>query len=199
MKVAHKDFIAVYHDVFEEGFCAHLIEEFERLSGEGAGSSRKESENAEGHFKKDHQLVVNGRDLTYSDFKGNDTKQFFYKGLQDCYENYIEKYSIIKDTGRIRCNIMKMQRTEPGGGYHVWHCEQSEGMNASRVLVYMLYLNTLSPEQAGETEFLYQQERLKPTENTMVIWPAAFTHPHRGNPVYNDGKKYIVTGWFLYE
>jgi hypothetical protein len=63
----------------------------------------------------------------------------------------------------------------------------------------MLYLNTLSTEEAGETEFLYQQRRLQPTENTTVLWPAAFTHAHRGNTVFGERSKYIVTGWFYYE
>jgi hypothetical protein len=94
---------------------------------------------------------------------------------------------------------MKMQRTSPGGGYHVWHGEQGNNARAERVLVYMLYLNTLEPDAAGETEFLYQQKRLRPQENTMILWPAAYTHAHRGNVVHGDKDKYIVTGWFYYE
>ena len=94
---------------------------------------------------------------------------------------------------------MKMQRTSPGGGYHVWHGEQGNNTHADRVLVYMLYLNSLSPEEAGETEFLYQQTRLRPQENTTIVWPAAYTHAHRGNVVHGDNAKYIVTGWFYYD
>jgi hypothetical protein len=36
-------------------------------------------------------------------------------------------------------------------------------------------------------------------ENLMLIWPAAYTHAHRGNPVYGKNSKYIVTGWFYYD
>jgi hypothetical protein len=63
----------------------------------------------------------------------------------------------------------------------------------------MLYLNTLEPESAGETEFLYQQTRIQPVENTMILWPAAYTHAHRGNTVFGNTSKYIVTGWFYYD
>ena len=94
---------------------------------------------------------------------------------------------------------MKMQKTSTGGGYHVWHGEQGNGEQAGRGLVYMLYLNDLPKEANGETEFLYQQRRINPVGNTMVIWPAAFTHAHRGNPVYGDNHKYIITGWFYHE
>jgi hypothetical protein len=64
-------------------------------------------------------------------------------------------------------------------------------------LVYSAYLNTI--EEAGETEFLYQKLRVAPKENTVVIWPAAFTHTHRGNVVHGDKSKYIITGWFYIE
>ena len=94
--------------------------------------------------------------------------------------------------------VMKMQRTGPGGGYHVWHGEQGPGTHANRAVVYMLYLNDLDGE-GGETEFLYQKMRVKPEENLMLVWPASFTHAHRGNPVLGETHKYIVTGWFYYD
>jgi len=49
------------------------------------------------------------------------------------------------------------------------------------------------------TEFLYQQQRFRPTENQMILWPAAYTHAHRGNTVFGDQSKYVVTGWFYYD
>ena len=94
---------------------------------------------------------------------------------------------------------MKMQRTDTGEGYHIWHAEQGAELSANRVLVYMLYLNNLSNEANGETEFLYQQIRVTPEENKMILWPASYTHAHRGNPVYGNNSKYIVTGWFYYD
>jgi hypothetical protein len=63
----------------------------------------------------------------------------------------------------------------------------------------MLYLNTIGPEDGAETEFLYQKKRFNPVENAMVLWPAAYTHAHRGNPVLGTQAKYIVTGWFYYD
>jgi len=56
----------------------------------------------------------------------------------------------------------------------------------------MLYLNDV--EEGGETEFLYQKMRVKPTKGTILIWPADWTHTHRGNPPLS-GDKYIYTGW----
>ena len=57
-------------------------------------------------------------------------------------------------------------------------------------------MNDIDEDGAGETEFLYQKLRVPPKENTCIIWPAGFTHPHRGNVVYGNKSKYIITGWF---
>jgi len=198
MNITHKDFIAQYTDVYPEGYCQHLIAEFERLANNGAGVNRKKSEDADAHIKNDYQLGLNIKAHATVNFKGCDIVDMYFDGLQKCYEEYTDKYSVLKN-GKIRASHMKMQRTSPGGGYHVWHGEQGNNRSAERVLVYMLYLNTMKPEEAGETEFLYQQTRLRPQENTMILWPAAYTHAHRGNTVFGDNCKYIVTGWFYYD
>jgi hypothetical protein len=199
MKVEHKDFIAIYSDVYPEGYCQHLIDEFERLVHNGAGTNRQQGEGALKHKKDDLQLALNrGVKDHIKNFKEEETIGLFFNGLQRCYDEYVQKYSILKE-GKIRTNSMKMQRTDPGGGYHIWHAEQGPGVQSSRVLVFSLYLNTFSPEDAGETEFLYQKVRIKPVENTLMIWPAAFTHAHRGNVVHGEKSKYIITGWFYYD
>ena len=198
MNFEYRDFIGVFSDVFPEGFCEHLITEFNRNKDLGAGSDRQKGEGVDKHFKNDYQINANGKNINFEPFNDNNTTNMFFKGLQHCFDAYAGQYSPLKDT-KINCNNMKMQETSTGGGYHVWHSEQGNGDQANRGLVYMLYLNTLPTEANGETEFLYQQRRLNPVENTMVIWPAAFTHAHRGNPVYGDNTKYIVTGWFYHE
>jgi hypothetical protein len=109
--------------------------------------------------------------------------------------------SYVKDfpgaSGAISYEI-KLQKTPINGGYSVWHPEQGPGSSATRVISWMLYLNDV--EEGGETEFLYQGFRQKATKGTLVIWPAAFTHTHRGNPPYSN-EKYVITGWanFPYE
>lgn len=198
MRVEFKDFIGSFHDLYPEGYCQHLISEFERLVESGAGSNRQQSEGETKHRKNDMQLGLNFGVHNVAAFGGKNAIGLFFAGLQRCYDIYADQYSILKGD-KINATAMKMQRTSPGGGYHVWHGEQGNGEQSARVLAYMVYLNTLEPEEAGETEFLYQQCRIKPQENLMLIWPAAFTHAHRGNTVFGQRSKYIVTGWFYYE
>lgn len=199
MNTEYFEHIAVYKNVYPEGYCQHLISEFNRLEEGGVGSNRQKSEDAPKHIKDDYQIGIQLKNHNLLDFDGKNSCSLFFDGLQRCYNMYTEKYSILKDNGNIRATTMKMQRTGPGGGYHVWHSEQGPREHANRVVVYMLYLNTLTPEDGAETEFLYQKKRFNPTENLMVLWPAAYTHAHRGNPVLGDSHKYIVTGWFYYD
>ena len=86
----------------------------------------------------------------------------------------------------------KIQKTMPSQGYHVWHCENSAIENSGRVLAWILYLNDV--DEGGETEFLYLSKRIAPKQGRLVIFPAGWTHTHRGNPPLS-GCKYIVTSW----
>ena len=202
MNSEYKDFIGYYSNVYEDGFCRHLITEFERLAHLGAGSNRQQSEDAFKHVKDDYQIFINLRNHSLLKFKEADSDMCFYEGLQRCFDEYSNKYSILKEglkSGALRCTSMKLQRTSPGGGYHAWHSEQGPSASANRSIVYALYLNSLLPEEAGETEYLYQQKRVRPEENMLVLWPASYTHAHRGNPVFGTNHKYIVTGWFYYD
>lgn len=89
----------------------------------------------------------------------------------------------------------KLQRTRPSEGYHVWHCENNSSLYKGRCLSWILYLNDI--EEGGETEFLYLSKRVKPKAGRLIIFPAGFTHTHRGNPPLS-GTKYIATGWIEY-
>ena len=204
--IEHKDFIGYYHNLYPEGYCQHLIEQFNLLEEKGIGSNRQRGEGAHKHVKDDYQIGINFRNHNLEPFKWfegdvefeRDPGDIFFDGLQKCYDEYSTKYSILRENGNIRASVMKMQRTGPGGGYHVWHGEQGPGTLANRCVVYMVYLNTLERD-GGETEFLYQRARIAPKENLMLLWPASYTHAHRGNPVLGEQSKYIVTGWFYYD
>lgn len=199
MNTEYFEHIAVFKDVYPKGYCQHLISEFNRLEQNGVGSNRQKAEKAPAHAKDDYSIGIELRNYNVIAFDNSDPRDIFFDGLQRCYDTYTSKYSVLLDSGKLRATHIKMQRTGPGGGYHLWHGEQGSGPQASRCLVYMLYLNDIAPEDGAETEFLYQKKRFHPTENTMLLWPAAYTHAHRGNPVLGETHKYIVTGWFYYD
>ena len=59
----------------------------------------------------------------------------------------------------------------------------------------MMYLNDIDDE--GGTEFFYQKRKVKPKKGRIVIWPADWTHTHRGVTSMTQ-EKYIVTGWYSF-
>jgi 2OG-Fe(II) oxygenase superfamily len=195
MNKQYIDFIGLYENVYPDGFCHHLIQEFERLFQSGVGSNRQKSEEIDKTKKQDEFLFLNLKNHSLSSFNNESSLSIFWEGLQKCYDEYSSEFDILKDLP-IRCTSVKMQKTIPGAGYHIWHSEQNGGDLANRILAYSLYLNTLGENCAGETEFLYQRLRVPPKENSIAIWPAAYTHTHRGNVVHGNESKYIVTGWF---
>jgi hypothetical protein len=100
-----------------------------------------------------------------------------------------------------RVGELNMQHYARGeGGYFAWHAEVSPGDPTGeplhRVLPFMVYLNDVA--EGGETEWHYQRLRIQPRRGTLVMWPAYFTHTHRGLPPAS-GDKYIVTSWILYQ
>ncbi len=86
------------------------------------------------------------------------------------------------------------------GGYPYWHCElypkDASCEPLHRHLLWTLYLN--DDFDAGETEFFYQQRKIRPTTGSLLIAPTAFTHTHRGNRP-ERGDKYIATSWVLFQ
>ena len=201
MEVSYNNFIGIYDNVYPSEFCPHLINSFEYREKTSAGSvrSRQELEEIPKHVKDDETLTfnLNVPDSCFPQFNNDSCFRVFFDGLQFCFDEYVSKFTILKKHQLIGAD-MKMQRTAPGGGYHQWHYESTGGLFKNRVLTYRLYANRLSSEQGGETEFLYQKLRIPPVENKLIIWPADYTHTHRGNMVLGDSYKYIVTGWFTY-
>lgn len=192
----YNQFLGMYQNVYPDGFCNHIINEFERLLVSGACNNRQDSEGAKKTSKQDYHYFLNMKSHSMSSFNGTEVLDIFWTGLQNCFDEYTSKYDILKEY-ELRCTSVKIQKTDPGAGYHIWHSEQGRDSDAARCLVYSIYLNDI--ESAGETEFLYQQVRISPQENSAVIWPAAFTHTHRGNVVHGNKSKYIITGWFYIE
>jgi hypothetical protein len=110
-----------------------------------------------------------------------------------CFQDYAQRWGVLFHGQKyILSPGVKIQKTNPGQGYHVWHYESSSKEVQSRTAVYTVYLN--DDFDAGETEFLYMQSRVKPKTGSVVLFPSGFTHTHRGNPPIGNSK-YILTGW----
>lgn len=203
MNVTFNNFIAVYNNVYPQGFCDFLISAEEKARKLNLLYNRQDAENVPRHRKDDHNFdgfkyYLDAMPVD-STFQGQFVPNIFIHHFREALDIYLDKYSVLRNYS-YTIEGMKHQIISSGGGYHVWHYERGPAPSINRrVLTYILYLNTLPVENNGDTEFLYQELKLQPVENQLVIFPADFTHPHRGNPVYKGGVKHIITGWVSYE
>ena len=215
------DFISIYHNVFPKSNCDQIIKKFDFLEDACMHNDevkRLHEEWAEnGHDMaamdgtKQFQTGVGGRmDRSYNLIHIDDyctstsydpaireegcicsvslVSEYLYQAIDD----YMTHYGTLR-SNHVYSNFNKVQKTPAGGGYHVWHDELGQSVQHSdRCLAWMMYLN--NDFEGGETEFLYQKKRVQPEPGTIVIWPAQWTHHHKGNMVLS-GNKYIVTGW----
>ena len=115
--------------------------------------------------------------------------------INECLNIYGKKYEILINYD-MQSVYLNVQKTEAGQGYHKWHCENTGEGTIQRVLATMIYLN--DDFEGGETEFLYQNRRESAKEGEVLIFPAGYTHTHRGNPPIG-GTKYLITTWAVFQ
>jgi hypothetical protein len=186
--------IAVWENVLTSVECQSLIDHFETLSKLNLTFSRQDLHDTVFHRKADNAAFL----LEQTSLKLTPDQTMlagFLKKFWECYQQYTDKYSVLKEAGKHRIRSMKLQKTLPGEGYHIWHFESDSSDRADRICAWGIYLNTVS--DGGETEFLYQGIRIPAVEGTLALWPAGYTHTHRGNPPLS-GEKYLLTGWIEY-
>lgn len=181
----HNDFIGVYPNLFTPEYCAKCIEWFDNYSKIYPLTERENNMD----YTRDSAIVLDSNILI---------EQFKYAIYHQVLPDYYKKHPILKTIANIdelTITDYKIQKTLPGEGFMGWHCENNGSFSPEsqhRHLVYTLYLNDI--EDGGETEFLYQKQRLSPQTGLLCIFPAYYTHTHRGNPPLKK-IKYIMTGW----
>ena len=94
------------------------------------------------------------------------------------------------------CSSAQLCRYEPNNYYSKVHCENDGDKDSlKRVFAWMFFLNDI--KKGGGTEFILQKYVAKPKAGDFYIWPAYWTHFHRGVKAPKE-RKYIVTGWCEY-
>lgn len=127
----------------------------------------------------------------------NDLKNLYLKELNTSVEKYIDTYPEINSLGYFQASEFQIQKYNAGDGFPTWHWERGATPETYyRCLAFMTYLNSVDDDAGGETEFKYQDIKVKPEKGKTIIWPADWTYTHRGN-IIKSGNKYIVTGWFV--
>jgi len=188
-----QDFILEIPNFINSDYCKVYVEYFHKMQSLNLAYSRQQANDGRSHQKQDTTAFLMAPEIFLR--ADNPLNAQFVDQLWKAYDSYADHFSILRDTATSSIQSVRLQKTEPGEGYHVWHFETMRKSTADRHLSWMLYLNDVA--EGGETEFLYQKRRVAPRQGTLLIWPSGFTHTHRGNPPLTE-VKYILTGWFEY-
>lgn len=221
------DFIEVYPQVLSESECQAILQQFEMSGqatrgkvGTGVDTKLKDSydititglpnwqpvlnrfmqvvfEGLKQYIRKYRFAMIGPLALRYQDPVTSEITLINDEKFDQIDDDlYTQMLMLAFRAGSI--NIQKYLANQ--GGYPHWHSEQyplddtCEALH--RVLLWTIYLNPV--KEAGETEFLYQNRKIKPETGSLLIAPAGFTHTHRGNrPIGSD--KYIATSWILFQ
>ena len=189
-----EQFIGIFPNVIDTTICSEFIKYFNAISEAGLTMSSMDIAYPDpqdlrklGSVRKD-EVVHIPSGLPISCFP-NGMAQSIWSKISECYTIYNNKYNIDKQWASHSFNIC---RVLPTGGYHGWHHEHTF-YDSGRILAWMIILE--APERGGGTEFLHQSVNIEPRVGQLTMWPAGFTHKHRGNPPL-EGQKTYLTGWF---
>ena len=110
---------------------------------------------------------------------------------------YLDKYKFFEYGGMFTSrHLPQIQWYKPGEGYHKWHIDGAQMNSCDRAMVYMTYLNDVT--EGGGTMFYHQNVTTKAVKGKTLIFPAAYTHLHKGE-ISKTQHKYILTGWIWWK
>lgn len=225
-EIALKDFIGAYPDLMSRSRCTEIVQQFDQCKlavpgqvGSGLMPELKNSRDIQLNkypqwravedelntamfralmqYVREYPYVMIAPLMVQLKMKDNSVKRIDHLDVANMDEKTLsDLLRAVFRPGEV--NLQRYEANE--GGYPYWHCEHypkdqnSESLH--RTLLWTAYLNEEFEE--GETEFFYQQRKVRPTTGTFIIAPSAFTHTHRGNMPKN-GSKYIATSWILFK
>lgn len=167
--------------------CAEMIRRFEACEDEQYQGRVGQTALHETSIKLTTDLVTSGK-AHWKDLDGE-----LFRSLSSAVREFREAYPFFK--GPFKDVGYNLQRYTPGEYYH-WHIDGGSHDFANRQLVALWYLNDVEGP-GGETEFSYQQAKIKPEAGKLVLFPPFWTHEHRAVKL-EAGVKYIATTWVVF-
>lgn len=167
--------------------CDDMVERFEQAKDEHYTGRIGQTFDKDTSIKKSTDLVVSGKE------RWKDVDNNLFRSLGLALQEFKQKYQYFQ--GPFKDNGYALQRTKTGEHYH-WHIDGGSHEFSQRQLVAIWYLNDV-PGPGGETEFLFQDIRIRPQKGKLVLFPPFWTHEHRGVTMLK-GVKYIATTWVIF-
>ena len=180
------NFVVRYRGAFSRKECADLVKYIDYLDNNNLLFYDRESLHS-----VDNKTVNINNCFNLEVTAASRISQQILPNMKVCIDEYINMFSLLQHS-EFAVYDCKLKKIPAGGGFHSWHYENGSHISAPRSFVIQVYLN--DEFEGGETEFLYQNLREEAVTGDVIIFPAGFTHTHRGNPPIG-GTKYIATTW----
>jgi hypothetical protein len=186
-EIKPNSFIFEQRESIPSDFCAEVIECFENANDEQYEGRVGHLADKNKNVKKSTDLVISGKD------HWKDVDRALFRSLGLAIKEFRESTPFFK--GPFKDMGYGIQRTNPGEYYH-WHIDGGSHEFSHRQLAAIWYLNNV-PGPGGETEFLFQNIKIKPEVGKLILFPPFWTHEHRGVTL-ERGVKYIATTWVVF-
>ena len=186
-EVRENTFIFEKRNALTLDICNEMISRFEQYADEQYEGRLGQQAGKDRSIKKSTDLVVSGKP------HWQDIDRELFRSLGLAIQEFRETYPFFK--GPFKDSGYAIQRTNPGEHYH-WHIDGGSHEFSQRQLVAVWYLNDVAGP-GGETEFSYQDVRIRPEAGKLLLFPPFWTHEHRGTTL-RQGVKYIATTWAVF-
>ena len=143
--------------------------------------------------------VKNSTDITISPKEikvpGNEVFERYFHNLFSCYKDYVIQWPFLATFAEdLQIGKFNLQRYQRGQHFQAIHTERSSLETLHRIFAWMTYLNDVDVEEGGSTLFSHYDLEVQPKKGLTLMWPAEWTHAHKGNLLHANSK-YIITGW----
>lgn len=186
-EVKDHTFIFEKQNALASEFCDDVIERFEHYQEDQYQGRIGQLVNQDNSIKKSTDLVVSGKSHWH------DVDRTLFESLGLAIREFRNQYPYFN--GPFKDMGYGVQRTSLGEFYH-WHIDGGSHNFSHRQLVAIWYLNDVAGP-GGETEFLFQDVKIKPEKGKLLLFPPFWTHEHRG-VILEAGAKYIATTWVVF-
>ena len=151
------------------------------------------SEGIDLNIKDRLDIAINPRDLKDPE---NKILRRYFENLFECYKDYNLQWPFLASmVNNLEIGSFNIGRYKPGQHFKKIHCERTSLNTLHRLFAFMTYLNDV--DEGGSTYFTHYGLDIKPKKGLTLLWPAEWTHAHKGN-VLKSGLKYIITGWLTF-
>ena len=187
--VSNSDYFGIYDNALSKKECEIIINQFEK-SEQGSGMIWHDG------ILQEVPAYKKCRTLNDTNFGDRSViTNIILPQLVKCIERYDHKQPQLREiSGWSLYKGYTIQKYETeDDGYMKWHAENSSSGVWNRLLAWTFYLN----DAKCGTEFM-NYPTVQAKRGRCVIWPAGWTHVHRG-VTPNKGLKYIATGWITFD